>query len=122
MISRAGESASREALLISGASVNSMPLRETAGAGALGSGEHTPALPGLSQDCPGGHAASAQHTSSTQLPEMQSAGSAHAAPSDAAPLVGVALGVSVGVLVTAAVGLTVGVAVGVSVGVSVGLA
>ena len=58
----------------------STPPRDSTGAGAFGFGEQTPALPGLSQDCPGGQEGWSQHASSTQLPEMQSAPSLQAPP------------------------------------------
>ena len=87
-------------------------MREIAGAGAAGSGEQVPTWVGLSQDCPGGQDASAQHTSSTQLPETQSAGSEQEPPFG----FWVPVGVTVGVLVGVAVGVLVGVAVGVLVG------
>ena len=98
-------------------------MREMAGAGAIGSAEHVPTFPGLSQDCPGGQEASAQHTSSTQLPEMQSTGSSQLPPFGAGVLDGVAVGVAVadGVAVGVSVGVAVAVEVGVSVGVEVGV-
>ncbi len=70
---------------------------ETTGAGAIGSSVHMPALPGsgLLHDWPGGQDASAQHTSSTQLPERQSVGSAHVPPFGSAIRVGVTLGEAV---------------------------
>jgi len=103
------------------ASASSMPLREMAGAGIVGSGEQFPTLPGLSQDWPGGQEGSAQHVSSTQLPDMQSVGASQLPPSGRPVLVGVAVGVLVGVSVTVAVGVTVGVSVEVAVGVCVGV-
>ena len=97
----------------------SMPAPESAGAGARGSGEHTPALPGLSHDSPAGQAGSAQQTSSTQLPETQSSRSSQAPPSGTLVAVvvrvevtvRVALGVIVALPVLVTVGLTVGVIV-----------
>jgi len=88
-----------------------------AGAGTIGSGEQFPALPGWSQDCPGGQSGSAQQVSSTQFPDMQSVGSAQPPPLGTPVLVGVAVGVIVAVFVTVAVGVSVGVMVGVFVAV-----
>jgi hypothetical protein len=85
------------------------PPRDSAGAGAVGSGEHIPVLPGLSQDCPGGQEGSAQQVSSTQLPDMQSVESSQAPPFGTP----VPVGVTVGVLVAVPVGVPVGVLVGV---------
>ena len=85
----------------------STPPADSAGARWDGSGEHSPAWPGLSQDCPGGQEGSAQHVSSTQLPDTQSVGSLHAPPFGTF----VAVGVTVGVLVTVPVEVTVGVVV-----------
>ena len=62
-----------------------------------------------------------QHTSATQLPDIQSAGLVHGAPSCAGVLVGVTVGLSVGVLVGVSLGVAVGVAVGVLVTVNVGV-
>ena len=85
----------------------STPPPDNAGAGSLGSGEHIPALPGLSQDCPGGQKGTAQQVSLTQLPDRQSAGSSQGWPFSA----GARVDVTVGVLVAEAVAVTVGVAV-----------
>jgi hypothetical protein len=95
------------------ARVSSTPWREIAGAGATVSGEQMPTLPGpgLSQDSPGGQDGSAQHTASTQLPDIQFDGSAQPAPIGAPVLVGVTVGVLVGVLVGVTVGLVVAVLV-----------
>jgi hypothetical protein len=66
------------------ATTSSSPERETVGAGAIGSGEQMPRLPGpgFAHDWPGGQDGSAQHTSLTQLPDEQSAGSEQPAPFD----------------------------------------
>lgn len=95
----------------------SMPLRDTAGAGSLRSCVQTPGLPGLSQDCPGGHEGSAQQVLSTQFPEMQSLGSSHAPPFGACVAVGVTVRVPVDVRVDVAVRVTVAVLVWVPVAV-----
>ena len=102
-------------------SANHIPSRDSVGARAAGSGEQFPALPGLSQDCPGGQEGTSQQVSSTQLPDMQSVGSSHAPPFGTPVLVGVTVGVDVGVDVGVCVmvGLAVAVLVGVDVGVGV---
>jgi hypothetical protein len=100
----------------------STPLRDIAGAGAVGFGEQTPALPGLLlQDCPGGQEGSAQQTSSTQFPDLQSVGSSHAPPLGLPVPVGVTVGVVVGVPVVVGVRVTVAVLVPVLVDVTVGV-
>ena len=96
----------------------STPPGDSAGARWDGSGEHSPAWPGLSQDCPGGQKGSAQQVSSTQLPDMQSVGVMQAPPFGTA----VAVLVTVGVLVTVLVDVTVGVIVTVRVREAVGVA
>jgi hypothetical protein len=96
----------------------STPPADSAGARWDGSGEHSPAWPRLSQDCPGGQEGSAQHVSSTQLPDTQSVGSLHAPPFGTF----VAVGVTVGVLVTVPVEVTVGVVVALRVWVAVPVA
>jgi hypothetical protein len=101
-------------MVTSNASASTSQWRESAGAGAIGSGEHVPTLPGLSQDWPVGQDGCAQHVSSTQLPDTQSDGSMQSAPFGAGVLLGVLVGVWLAVAV--AVGVTVGVSVGVSVG------
>jgi len=110
----------------SSASATSAPCGDIVGAGAAWFGAQTPAWPGTLHDCPAGHEAVAQQTSSTQLPERQSVGSRHEPPFGFGVRVGVTVGVLVGVWdgvkVGVAVGVLVGVAVGVWVGVNVGVA
>jgi hypothetical protein len=84
-------------------------------------GEHTPACNGLLQDCPGGQEASAQQTSSTQFPELQSDESSHALPFGLPVPVDVTVGVLVGVGVSVEVDVAVAVLVEVTVGVLVGV-
>jgi hypothetical protein len=92
-----------------------MPPRDSAGAGSLGFCEQTPALPGLSQDCPGGQEGSAQQVSSTQKVDT------HWVPSSQSPPFGtrVWVGVTVRVLVTVAVAVAVLVRVAVALEVGV---
>jgi hypothetical protein len=87
----------------------SVAPRDSVGAGALGFGEHVPALPGLLQDWPGGQEISAQQVLSTQLPDMHWAGLLQASPFGRPGRVGVAVSVVVGVPVGVRVGVTVGV-------------
>jgi hypothetical protein len=87
----------------------STPPRDSAGAGSLGSCEQTPALPGLSQDCPGGQEGSAQQVSSTQLVDTQSASLSQAPPFGTPVWVGVTVRVLVAVPVDVRVGVIVGV-------------
>ena len=92
-----------------------------AGAGAAMSVQ-VPTLPARLQIWSGLLHSVSQHTSSTQLPDTQSAESVHGAPSGAGVLVAVAVGVTVGVAVAVSVGVCVAVSVGVAVGVLVGVA